>query len=204
LGAHVYDRTEVTQIKGKGRAVTLATDRGATISAKKIVFASGYETQTFLKEQVASLHSTYALVSEPIIDSRQWVNHLLWEAARPYFYLRTTDDGRLIMGGADEPFRDPDRRDRLIGRKVKTLLKQYRHFYPGRPAPEVAFAWAGTFGETKDGLAYIGESPEMPNAYFALGYGGNGITYSMIAAHIIADLYRGIDNADARLFRFGR
>ena len=35
---------------------------------------------------------------------------LLWEAARPYFYLRTTEDGRLIMGGLDEPFRNPDLR----------------------------------------------------------------------------------------------
>jgi glycine/D-amino acid oxidase-like deaminating enzyme len=108
------------------------------------------------------------------------------------------------MGGVDEPFRDPDRRDLLIGRKAVKLLKKYEDFYPGRPVPEVAFAWAGTFGETKDGLAYIGVSPEAPYAYFALGYGGNGITYSMIAAQIITDLYRGIPNADAQLFRFER
>jgi glycine/D-amino acid oxidase-like deaminating enzyme len=44
----------------------------------------------------------------------------------------------------------------------------------------------------------------MANAYFALGYGGNGVTYSMIAARIICDLYLGKANADARLFRFDR
>jgi glycine/D-amino acid oxidase-like deaminating enzyme len=84
------------------------------------------------------------------------------------------------------------------------LLKTYADFYPGQPNPEIAFAWAGTFGATKDGLAYIGVSPEAPHAYFALGYGGNGITYSMIAARIIADLYQGVPNADAQLFRFER
>jgi glycine/D-amino acid oxidase-like deaminating enzyme len=208
LGAQVYDRTEVTKISAKAQGVLLTTDRGFKLSAKKLVFASGYETQNYLKQPVAELHSTYALVSEPVSEhlreSETWVNHLLWEAARPYFYLRTTDDGRLIMGGEDEPFRDADKRDRLIGRKTAKLLKTYAAFYPGRSVPEVAFAWAGTFGETKDGLAYIGESPEMPNAYFALGYGGNGITYSMIAARIIADLYRGIPNPDARFFRFDR
>lgn len=204
LGAEVYDRTEVTKINAKARGVILTTDRGVKIAAKKIVFASGYESQRYLKQRVADLHSTFALISEPVKESKQWVNHLLWEAARPYFYLRTTDDGRLILGGEDEPFRDPERRDRLIARKVKKLLKTYATFYPGRPQPEVAFAWAGTFGETKDGLAYIGENAEMPNAYFALGYGGNGITYSMIAARIIADLYRGINNPDAQLFRFDR
>ena len=204
LGAHVYDRTEVTEIDAKADGVRLTTNDGCTITAKRLVFASGYETRNYIKQQVADLNSTFALISEPVTESKQWVNHLLWEAARPYFYLRTTDDGRLIMGGEDEPFRDPEKRDRLIARKTKKLLKTYADFYPGRSVPEVAFAWAGTFGETKDGLAYIGVSPEMSNAYFALGYGGNGITYSMIAARIITDLYRGIDNPDAQLFRFDR
>lgn len=54
---------------------------------------------------------------------------------------------------------------------------------------EVSYTWAGTFGETKDGLAYIGQTPEFPHAYFALGYGGNGITFSVIAAKIITDLH---------------
>ena len=204
LGARVYDRTEVTKITPKGQGVVLLTDREARICAQKMVFATGYETQIYLKQRVASLHSTYALVTEPVSSGASLVNHLLWEAARPYFYLRTTEDGRLIMGGEDEPFRDPDKRDRLIGRKSAKLLKTFADFYPDQPVPEIAFAWAGTFGETKDGLAYIGVSPEAPYAYFALGYGGNGITYSMIAARIIADLYTGIPNADAELFRFDR
>jgi glycine/D-amino acid oxidase-like deaminating enzyme len=204
MGVQVYDRTEVTKISHKARGVVLTTEKGMKIAAKKMVFASGYETQKYLKQQVADLNSTYALVSEPMAESRAQVNYLLWEVARPYSYLRTADDARLIMGGADEPFRNPEKRDRLIARKTAQLLKAYAGFYPDRPVPEVAFAWAGTFGATKDGLAYIGVSPEMPNAYFALGYGGNGITYSMIAARIIADLYRGIPNEDAHLFRFER
>lgn len=204
LGARVYDRTEVTSIEDKGPGVTLTTAQGVTIAARKLVFATGYETQTYLKQHVADLHSTYALVSEPLAGVEHLPDYLLWEAARPYFYLRTTDDGRLILGGEDEPFRNPKLRDRLIERKTAKLIKTFGDFYPDRPTPQVAFAWAGTFGETKDGLAYIGVSPEAPNAYFALGYGGNGITYSMIAARIIADLYQGIRNPDAELFRFDR
>jgi glycine/D-amino acid oxidase-like deaminating enzyme len=69
---------------------------------------------------------------------------------------------------------------------------------------EVAYSWAGTFGETRDGLAYIGKNRGMPHAYFALGYGGNGITYSLIAAEIIRDDFLGRRNPDARLFKFER
>lgn len=67
---------------------------------------------------------------------------------------------------------------------------------------DVSYPWAGTFGETKDGLAYIGQTPEFPHAYFAFGYGGTGITFSVIAAKIITDLYLGRPNPDADIFWF--
>jgi glycine/D-amino acid oxidase-like deaminating enzyme len=35
-----------------------------------------------------------------------------------------------------------------------------------------------------------------------MGFGGNGITYSMIAAEIVAKLIRGEGDPDADLYRF--
>lgn len=204
-GARIFDRTQVTKIQQTEEGITLHTDRNCTVRAAKVVFATGYESEQYLKKTVADLHSTFALVSEPSAMAQAMKSqYLLWETARPYFYLRTTTDNRLILGGEDEPFRNPAKRDRLIEKKSKRLLKLFKEFYPSLPEPEIAYAWAGTFGETKDGLPYIGESPEMANAYFTLGYGGNGITYSMIAAEIIRDLYLGRPNPGAELFRFGR
>ena len=69
---------------------------------------------------------------------------------------------------------------------------------------ETAYAWGGTFGTTEDGMAYIGQSAEWPNAYFALGYGGNGITLSLVAAEMILDQYLGRENPNAHIFRFDR
>ena len=69
---------------------------------------------------------------------------------------------------------------------------------------EGAYPWAGTFAETKDGLAYIGSVPDFPRYLFALGFGGNGITYGAIAAEIIRDQLLQRPNAAARLFRFDR
>jgi glycine/D-amino acid oxidase-like deaminating enzyme len=95
------------------------------------------------------------------------------------------------------------RRDALISEKTRTLKKKFSRLFPDIKL-EVAYAWAGTFGETNDGLAYIGVHPRFPRAYFALGYGGNGITFSVIAAEIIRDAILGRKNQDAHLFRFGR
>ena len=203
-GARLYDRTRVTRRTFRARGVELLTDRGTRVRARKLVIATGYEAQEHLPEKVTALASTYAFVSEPLGELKGWPGgRLIWETARPYVYLRTTEDGRAIMGGYDEPFRDPKARDALLTVKTALLARRFRQLFP-KIAVEPAYAWTGTFGETKDGLPYIGEHAARPHTYFALGYGGNGITYSVIAAEIIRDLFLGKRNRDAKIFRFGR
>ena len=53
-------------------------------------------------------------------------------------------------------------------------------------------------------LAYIGRVPELPRCFFTLGFGGNGITYSVVAVEIVRDTIEGKTHPDARLFRFDR
>jgi glycine/D-amino acid oxidase-like deaminating enzyme len=69
---------------------------------------------------------------------------------------------------------------------------------------EEAYAWAGTFATTEDGLPYIGELATHPGVWMALGYGGNGITFAVIAARLIRDAFAGHANADANLFGLPR
>ena len=169
-----------------------------------MVFANGYEIPAGLRKDIVQLKSTYDLVSTPCERlPEKLMNTLTWETARPYFYLRTTKDGRVLIGGEDDNFDSPRRRDARVGKKSKKLVKRFAAMFP-EVKLNVAHNWAGTFGETKDGLAYIGETRKRPNCYFALGYGGNGITYSLIAAHIIRDLSTGRPNPNAAIFAFDR
>ena len=66
------------------------------------------------------------------------------------------------------------------------------------------FVWAGTFGETKDGLPYIGEHPNFPGAYFVLGFGGNGITFSVIGMELVADMLKNKKHPLSDTFKFRR
>lgn len=203
-GAAVHDRTMVTDRASDGEGVALLTDRGAELRARWMVHATGYESARELPRGVVSLHSTYALVTEPLLPSPgQWLDRcLMWEFAEPYLYMRWAGD-RLMMGGADLPFRNEKVRDRLIGKRTKAVAERAGEILP-ELALEPAFVWTGTFGSTKDGLGYIGAMPDRPRELFALGFGGNGITYSAIASKILADHVLGRANADADLFRFGR
>ncbi len=203
-GARIYNRTTVEKYEPREDGITLTTVRGQHIRARWAVFATGYEAVQILDRDVVNLKSSFALVSEPLASFEGWWERcLIWETSRPYLYLRTTDDGRAIIGGEDDPFRNPLRRDAMVGRKADRLAKRFRELFP-KIELEVAYAWGGTFGETKDGLAYIGSVPELPSCYFSLGFGGNGVTYSLVAAEIIRDAILLRSNTDAHLFRFDR
>jgi glycine/D-amino acid oxidase-like deaminating enzyme len=204
-GARVFDRTAATGFERDGDRLLLATDRDHTVSARKIVMAGGFEAQEYLRKQIVTFRSTYALISEPVESFAGWGEEqcLIWESARPYVYLRTTPDRRLIIGGEDDRSDDERRRERRLPKKTERLAERARALFPQIPL-EVAYAWSGTFGETEDGLAYIGETPELPGVYFTLGYGGNGMTYSVIAAELIRDAFLGRPNPDAAIFSFER
>lgn len=158
----------------------------------------------FIDKKIVDLKSTYAVVSEQYNERKFWKDEvLIWNTANPYLYVRTTPDGRVLVGGRDEDFYNPDKRNKLISKKTKQLTQDINKLFPQLDfKPE--FSWTGTFGATKDGLPFIGGYDKLPNSYFALGFGGNGITFSLIAAEIIRDLLLGKENKDASIFSFER
>jgi glycine/D-amino acid oxidase-like deaminating enzyme len=204
-GARLFARTRVEQIEEQGESLVLRTSRGHTVTAKHVVVCAGYESIDFLPLEVADVNNTYALVTEPVAR-RAWVDTLplIWESARPYFYMRGTADGRVMVGGADVPFRNAAAREVLLPRQLRHLQQQYEAMF-GEELPPVAFAWAGSFAETRDGLPYIGKLPGgNPRLQFALCYGGNGITYSVHAGEMIRAGIEGHAHALDDVFGFGR
>ncbi len=204
-GLVVYDRTPVVSIKHNRFNVQLKTQEKFIITAKKLIYATGYEVVDFISKPIVKLTSTYAVASEafnsPIKPGKS--NVLIWNTAKPYLYFRSTNDNRIIVGGRDEEFFSHIKRDKLIPQKSKQLQKDFKKIFPSIPF-KTEFSWAGIFGSTKDGLPYIGAYRKLPNSFFALGFGGNGITFSQVAGEIITSLLKGKKNRDANIFSFER
>jgi len=203
-GLRVFDRCEMLEWKPDAGALEIRVATGARVRARWLVVAAGYESQSLLPRRVAKNRSSYAFISEPLQLPTEFARCIGWETARPYLYWRTTDDGRLIVGGQDDRIDIPTRRDWRIPRKVEKLIARLQELMP-EVQPQVGFAWAGTFAETEDGLPWFGAHPKLDRrVLFAMAYGGNGITYSTIGAHIIADAVRGKPHSLAARFGFER
>jgi glycine/D-amino acid oxidase-like deaminating enzyme len=198
-GARIYAPTEVVDVDPGLAHVTLTTAEGYTVRARHVVFATGYELVKLIKPRRYKVISTWAMATAPQPE-RLWPSRcLIWEAADPYLYVRTTLDGRVIAGGEDEAFSNDIRRDSLSPQKIIAIRRKLEKLLP-RLDTKPEFTWAGCFGASATGLPAIGAIPGAARCFAVLGYGGNGITFSMIAAQVIQRAILGLHDPDADLF----
>ena len=205
-GTGVFDRTRIERLETHARGVTLHTTQSSQIRARHVVFAAGYASQHWLDQHVANNRSSYAFITDPLdADTLGALGEtMVWESARPYLYLRSTGDGRLLVGGEDDTVDIPSRRDARVQKKAQRLVQKVARAMPGLEL-KPAFAWAGTFAETEDGLPFFGTHAQHgPRVQFAMAYGGNGITYSMLGAGLIRALIERRKHPLAALFSFDR
>lgn len=201
-GAQIIQNTEITDFMPVNERVVLATSNGEIISGKYVVFCTGYEFLHALKNKNHKITSTWALASRRNIKLPHWLeNFLVWEGSDPYLYFRTTSDGRLIGGGEDtaspEDYKDSGKlteKTDIIAEKISALIG----YKIGKPE----FRWAAAFGDTKLSIPMIGEVPHYKNVFAVMGYGGNGITFSKIAADIITAKLKDKADPAERLFKF--
>src|SRR5699024_7181909 len=104
-GLTIYEHTDAIRHAVGHDGHVLTTSDGGTITAEHVIFAVGYEPEELRSQLIKSnLNRSFAIVTEPQTASFDvWHKEMMiWETARPYLYMRTTSDGRIIMGGLDE------------------------------------------------------------------------------------------------------
>ena len=150
-----------------------------------------------------TIASTFVMTTKPQPRALWPERCLIWEASSPYLYLRKAPGGRIVCGGEDEDFSNAETRDALLPQKIVKLQQKLGELLPGVHIG-ADYAWCASFGGSKTGCPSIGAVPGMPNCYALLGYGGNGITFSMLASQILTGLIVGDGDPDADLFSFRR
>jgi glycine/D-amino acid oxidase-like deaminating enzyme len=205
-GARVFEHSAVRRVAQTRDGVRVVTARGS-VSARRVIVATGYATPQFkpLAGRFRMKH-TYVLATEPI-DSRLRRrlgigDVMLWDTGRPYHYARWTPDHRLLLGGGDRPVHASRRGS--FAEAARDLRAHFTSRYPLLDDVRIAYGWEGLFAMTPDSLPYIGPHRRYPRHLFALGYGGNGMTFGWLAARLLLDWFRGARSKDLRLFAFNR
>ena len=206
-GASLHEQTRARTIRQRNGGVEIDTGR-ARITASTVVVATGYATPDF-RPLAGRFHlsNTYVVATPRLEEAvRQAIglgDVLLWDSERPYHYARWTADHRLLFGGHDRPHRRKTT-PATLERRLSSLLSELQELYPAARGIEPEYGWEGLFATTPDGLPYIGPHRRYPRHLFALGYGGNGMTFGFLAAQIITRMIQGKSRPEDELFRFGR
>ena len=200
-GARFSASNEIVDLHSGRRGVDVVTDAGVEIHASHVVLCTGYELAKIVPHAGYRMLSTWAIATRPQ-PQRLWPQRaLIWEASEPYLYVRATADGRVICGGEDAEITDSAKRDALTGSKARRIEVKLGRLLPHIDA-KAHYRWSGTFGSSNTGMPTIGAIPGHRHCYAVLGYGGNGITFSMLASKLITAAILKRKCADARLFEF--
>ncbi|KGJ02630.1 Glycine/D-amino acid oxidase [Paracoccus halophilus] len=201
-GAKVISPVEITDMAELPGGVALATRQGEVVTADHVVFCTGYEHLPQMQTSAHHVTSTWALASKPLKRLPEWMTQtIVWEASDPYLYFRTDASGRIIAGGEDEDAAttnsDPDKLQRkavIIARKLRDLT--------GVDIGKPAYTWSAPFSVTTDGLPIFDTVPGFSRVHTVMGFGGNGITFSVIGAQIIAARIAGKRDPDQEIFSY--
>lgn len=193
-GGTIVQETRVLGVDGDD--VLTITTNGETFKGKAVIYATHIPTGINLLHLRCAPYRTYAM-AVTLLHKSNYPQGLIYDCDDPYHYYRTQEvDGELylVAGGYDHRTAGEENTERCF-LQLEAHLRKYFEI------AEVKYAWSSQYFEPSDGLPYIGHLPGHPgNIYVATGFGGNGMTYSSMAATILKSMILGEEDTSRGLF----
>jgi glycine/D-amino acid oxidase-like deaminating enzyme/nitrite reductase/ring-hydroxylating ferredoxin subunit len=177
-GGVILDSCFVNEVES-GDILTIRTSRGI-LKAKKVIYASHIPPGINLLHLRCAPYRSYVMAVT--LEDGGYPENPAYDMMDPYHYYRTQEvDGKkyLIAGGEDHKTGHEENTELPFERLEHYLRKFFK-------ISNIDFRWSSQYFEPADGLAYIGHLPgTSENIFVATGFGGNGMTYSHIAAMVL-------------------
>ena len=189
LGVKVHTSSPVTGFETRGGVHQLKTP-GGTVRARAVGFATGGYTSNqlhpSLRAKIMPILSN-SIVTRPLtpaeIEATRFRTHeVITDTRTLRFYYRLLPDNRVQIGsrsaitGADAS--NPKHLDLLIG-------GLHRKF-PALKGIAIDYSWWGWVDVSHDMMPRITQPDPAQSVFYALGYGGNGVSFSAHAGKRLA------------------
>lgn len=192
-GLNIYQNTLIAEfipVEGHvgGKMYMALTDKGKKIIFRKAVFATHFPLNNkhglfFLK---LYQHRSYVMA----LNNVPKIHGMYVDENKKGMSFRSFEDTLLIGGGGH--------RTGKKGGNWQELREFARRYYPDSKG---TFSWAAQDCMSLDGVPYIGHySKNMPGCFVASGYNKWGMTSSMTAAMILADMITEKGGSYAKVF----
>lgn len=188
LGARIFERAEVTEIKEDKEHVTLVTQNGSVTATQVILAGNAYlgDLVKPLGKRIIPVGS-YIVATEPLTDAEVAAtlpgDHAVSDMRWVLDYFRLSADKRLLFGGlANYGGRHP----RNIAKVIQPRLAKV---FPHLKDKPISHQWGGHIGISLNRVPQIGRHRDR--IFYAQGYSGHGVAPTHLAAKILSEAVAG-------------
>jgi glycine/D-amino acid oxidase-like deaminating enzyme len=177
----------------RSRPAVVRTERGA-VKADRVVLTTGAWAAGMAPfTRSFGVIADYVVATEPIPDRLAeigWSNQMGIADARDWlYYLRPTDDGRIVIGGGAGNAVYGGRADGRSANGVRHLAgapaRGLVWMFPQLEGIRFTHAWGGPIDQTPTFVPFY-RTLEPGTIHAGLGYSGHGIVQTFIGGHILA------------------
>lgn len=178
--------------------VDIATTKG-NFKSGYFIYATHIPPGINLLHLRCSPYRSYAI--SLTLKNNKYPADLFYDMYDPYHYIRSQqidDTTYLIVGAEDHKTGMVENTDECFANLEKYINKYF-------DVEKIINRWSSQYFEPADALPYIGQLPgQKENILVATGYGGNGMTYSHVAAITLKSIIQKKENPYIQLFNPGR
>ena len=189
-GVKFAEQTAVRKVTFGRTGVDVAAD-DLVVRAGTAIVTTGVATAEFKPlRRHFDRKERYLVLTEPVAGPIR--RHVLPRALtlrdsnEPRHRIRWTTDNRLLVTGADQAEAPVRNRSAVLIQRTGQLMYELLTMYPAISGLRPEFGWDVQYGETSDGLMYIGPHRNYPHHLFALGGSADSVTGAFLAARILA------------------
>ncbi|MBI4886357.1 MAG: FAD-binding oxidoreductase [Acidobacteria bacterium] len=207
-GTACFERSPVTRVRFTRRFADVITG-GGRIRARKVIVATGSATPEFKSlQRHLDPREAYVVVTEcmPAAMRRELAHPrvILRDLRVPPTRVSRTHDDRLVIAGGDQPETPPRTKATAIVQRTGQLMYEVLKTYPAILGLRPAYSWDTAYGETADGLMYIGAHRNYPHHLFAIGGGAHSVTGAFVAARILVRAVQDAPEKEDEVFGWTR
>jgi glycine/D-amino acid oxidase-like deaminating enzyme len=188
-GTAFFEHSAVRKVRFTRKVADVVADNG-TIRTRKVIVATGTATAEFKSlQRHLDRREAYLVMTEmlPAVMRRQLgdPNVVLRDVQRPPHAIGRTHDERLIVAGGDQNETPVRMRPAVLAQRTGQLMYEVLKKYPVISGLQPEYGWEVVYGQTADGLMYIGPHRNYPHHLFALGGGATSVTGAFVAARML-------------------
>jgi glycine/D-amino acid oxidase-like deaminating enzyme len=194
-GAACYERSPVKKVRFTRKIADVFVE-GGRIRTSKVIVATGSLTDLYrpLKRHLDDREIYMVLTGKMPAAMRKQLGDprvVLRDFQLPPTQVSVVDGDRLLICGADQPATPPRKREPVLIQRTGQLMYEVLKMYPDISGLQPEFGWDAPYGQTADGVMYIGAHRNYPHHLFAVGGSSASVTGSFVAGRLLLRAVQG-------------